>query len=451
MRGAMSILATLGTRVRGADPRHAAILRGMAIVAGFALLGKLLGAVKETAVAYRYGLAVEVDAYQFIYNLVSWPIGVWASVLTAVLVPLAAHLRAAAMTAPSARPQLQRFRAELFGLALVAGCLLALLAWGAIRVMLATAGAVPDAMARSVAIALPGLLPMLPLGFLIALESAWMLSEERHLNTLFDCIPTMFIAAAVLASPSGGVAALVWGTVAGCAAHLLALVLPGRRHEKLVRPCIGWKSPEWPWFWQGFGIMLAGQALMSLTLVIDQFQALALGTGSVATLSYANRVLSLILTLAAIAVSRATLPVFSGTGTDMDGRMLRVARYWAGAMFVVGLAVMFAAHALAPYAVEVLFERGRFGPADTLRVGTAFRFGLVQLPFYFSSMVLVSYALSQRRYRLIFWSGVIGCTAKVVGNFVLAPPLGVNGIALATGLVYACNALFFHLALGKPR
>jgi peptidoglycan biosynthesis protein MviN/MurJ (putative lipid II flippase) len=97
--------------------------------------------------------------------------------------------------------------------------------------------------------------------------------------------------------------------------------------------------------------------------------------------------------------------------------------------------------------VHVLFERGQFGAADTAAVAQVLRYGLPQMPFYFASMVLVSYALSQRRYGLVFCSGLIGCAAKIAGNLLLVPPLGVNGIALGTMLVYASNALFFWVTL----
>jgi putative peptidoglycan lipid II flippase len=195
--------------------------------------------------------------------------------------------------------------------------------------------------------------------------------------------------------------------------------------------------------------MLGGQALISFTVIIDQFQAVGLGTGAVATLGYANRVLSLILTLAAVAVARATLPVFSQSRPDGTGSLHRVATYWARLMFVMGLAVMLVSYELAPWAVKLLFERGQFAAGDTLIVTQVLRYGLPQLPFYFSCMVLVSYALSQRRYTLIFWSGVIGCAGKMVGNFLLVPLLGINGIALATMFIYGLNALFFWVSV-KP-
>jgi putative peptidoglycan lipid II flippase len=195
--------------------------------------------------------------------------------------------------------------------------------------------------------------------------------------------------------------------------------------------------------------MLAGQALMSFTVIIDQFYAVGLGTGALAMLGYANRVLSLILGLAAIAVSRATLPVFSQVSADAKGQVYRVAVSWARLMFAGGVAVMLLSYLAAPWMIRLLFERGQFDATDTAQVTEVLRYGLPQLPFYFASMVLVSYALSQRRYGLIAWSGVIGCGGKVLGNLVLVPRLGVNGIALATMAVYGLNALFFWLALRR--
>ena len=440
----MSLLNALGTRCRIADPQHLAIFRGMLTVALFTLLGKLMSAAKEMVVAYRYGLAAEVDAYQFVYNLVSWPLGIWASVLTAVLVPLVARMR---VSDPHAIP---RFRAELTGFTLMLGVALALLGGMGIGIMLLTGrSGLPAHSAQLAATALPGMLLMLPLGLLVALLSAWLLAAQRHVNTLLECVPTLFIAAAVLTFAGGGIGPLVWGTVAGCAVHLLTLLAPVTARHELVAPVFTRTSAHWQWFWQGFGIMLAGQALMSFTVIIDQFHAVGLGTGALAMLGYANRVLSLILGLAAIAVSRATLPVFSQAGVDATGDVYRVAASWARLMFAGGIVVMLLSYLIAPWAIRVLFERGQFDAADTARVSEVLRYGLPQLPFYFSAMVLVSYALSQRRHGLIFWSGVIGCGGKVIGNLLLVPHLGVNGIALAAMVVYGLNASFFWLVLRR--
>jgi len=446
-------LRALGTRFHAAAPDHAAILKGMLTVAAFVFVGKLVSAMKEMAVAYRYGLGPEVDAYQFLYTVIGWPLGVWASVLTAVLVPLAVRLR-------DRQRQLARFRAELLGVVMLAGCGLAVLAWLVLHnVFRLGQSGLPPRLAGLAEAALPGLVLLLPLGMLTALQSAWMLAAGRHLNTLLDCIPTLSIAALVMALPGGGIGALVWGTVAGSALHLLSLMAAPGRRDRQGAPRLGLSSPQWRWFWQGFGIMVGGQALMSLTVVIDQFYAAGLGTGAIAMLGYANRILSLILGLAAIAVSRATLPIFAQVHAQeaqqereqererQRMRLRAVARLWTGILFALGVLAMLASYAAAPWVVRLLYERGQFGAADTLAVAQVLRYGLPQIPFYFASMVLVSYALSARRHRLVFYSALIGCAAKIVGNLLLVPAFGVNGIALATMLVYASTGLFFWYAL----
>lgn len=442
----MTFLNALSSRARMADPHHFAIIKGMATVASFVFLGKMMSAAKEMVVAYRYGIGAEVDAYQFLYNLIGWPIGVWCSVLTAVLVPLATRMR------QLDEAELPRFRAELFGLALGLGLVLALLAWIGLRAMLLLGrSGLPGNSAQFAMQALPGLVLLLPLGLLVALQSAWMLSAGRHINTLLDSVPTFFLGAAILLFPGGGIEPLVWGTVVGCAVHLTALLIPMTRRDELEAPRFTQASPQWHWFWQGFGIMLAGQALMSLTVIVDQFYAAEMGAGSIATLGYANRILSLILSLAAIAVSRATLPVFSQSTQDGAADLHQVATYWMRLMFVLGIAAMLIGYWLVPWAVKLLFERGQFGARDTSIVAEVLRYGLPQLPFYFSSMVTVSYALSQRRYKVIFWSGVIGFAGKLIGNFLLVPALGINGIALGAAFVYGLNAAFFWYTLIRSK
>lgn len=438
------MLAVICSRIAAAHPDHHAIAKGMVWVALFVFLGKLAGAAKEMAVAYRYGVGEEVDAYLFVLNLVSWPVGVWFSVLTVVLVPLAARIR------QDAAAELPRFRAELFGLALLIGLTLATLAWlGLPSLLRAPWTGLP---ATTVALASEMVSPLvflMPLGVVISLFSAWMLAAGRHANTLLEGVPAVAIALAVLMLPGGGIEPLVWGTLAGFAFHLTSLAIPLARRAEIESPCFTRQSPHWLPFWHSFGLMLAGSALMSFIKIIDQFFAAHLGTGAIATLSYANRVLALILGLGATAVSRATLPIFSKTEAQGGAQGHRLASHWVRFLFLLGVIAMIVAWGSARWAVQLLFERGAFTLQDTLAVTGVLRYGLVQLPFYFAALVLVSYVSSQRRYTLLFWSGVIGLGSKIIGNMVLIPLFGINGIAMAWGLVYAINALFFWVAIRR--
>lgn len=119
----MRVLAVIHSRITALHPDYHAIAIAMGWVALFVFLGKVAGAVKEMAIAYRYGVSAEVDAYLLVLNLLSWPTAVWFSVFGIVLVPLVARTR---RDAPAALP---RFRAEILGLTFLAGLVLAALAW----------------------------------------------------------------------------------------------------------------------------------------------------------------------------------------------------------------------------------------------------------------------------------------------------------------------------------
>ena len=327
----MKLFWAIRARVRNAHPDHHAIAKSMAWVSLFVFVGKLAGAAKEMAIAYRYGLSREVDAYLFVFNLVNWPIGVWFSVLTVVLVPLAARMRQAE---PS---ELPRFRSELLGLVIVLGLALALAGWSGLPLLLHSSWAgLPPATAAIASDMAPRLAALAPLGVIIGLFSAWMLAAGRHTNTLLESTPALVILVALFAFPGGGAEPLVWGTLVGFACHLIALAVPLRSHGELEPPRFTRRSPEWTPFWRGFGIMLAGQALMSFTGVMDQFFAAHLGPGAIATLGYSNRILTLILGLGAVAVSRATLPVFSRAQAQGEEQVHRVANHWVKILFVLG-------------------------------------------------------------------------------------------------------------------
>ena len=405
-------------------------------------VGKIAGAAKEMAVAWRYGVSAEVDAYLFVFNLVSWPVALWFSVLMVVLVPLAARIR---QDTPADLP---RFRSELLGVSLLLGAVLTALVYVGLPFVLRSSWAGLPPGTEAIAIGMtPALTLLVPLGVVVALFSAWILAAGRHTNTLLEGVPALVLLIAVLAFPGGGVAPLVWGTVAGVGLQLVSLSFPLARRAEIEAPSFERSSPQWPTFRQGFGIMLVGQALMSVLVIVDQFFAAHIGTGAIAMLGYANRILVLILGLGATAVTRGTLPVFSEAQAQGGGQLYRVALHWVRLLFVLGVAAAVVGWLLAPWAVELLFERGAFTARDTSTVIPILRYGLAQLPFYFASLVLVSMVVSQRRYLVIAVIGALNLVTKIAANVASVPYFGVKGLMLATSVMLAMSCLFLSIAV----
>lgn len=431
-----------------ADPQsqHRKIAQGFLWVSLFVFLGKLAGAAKEMTIAWRYGVGKTVDAYVFVFNLVSWPVSIWFSVLTVVLLPLAAGLRS---DNPS---ELPRFRAELLGLTLLLGLGLGLLVWLALPALLRSSWlnfsdrALTEALSMTAGLAL-----LVPLGFVVSLFSAWLLAAGRHRNTLFEAIPAFILMMFLLLPPGLVPEPLIWGTVAGFALHMSALAIPVHRYGELRTPVFTQKSPAWRGFWGGISIMAAGQVLMSASSLIDQFFAAALEPGALSVLSYANRILTLILGLGATAVGRATLPVFSEAQIRGAAYADRLAMHWAALMFGLGVVGLFVGWIVAPWSVSLLFERGAFTASDTQRVSEIFQISLFQLPFYFSAMVLVTALATQKKYVWITLTAAVNLIIKLVFMYFLVDVYGLKGLVVSTTFMYAASTLTLLIVLKKTQ
>ena len=152
-----------------------------------------------------------------------------------------------------------------------------------------------------------------------------------------------------------------------------------------------------------------------------------------------------------MAVARATLPVFSQAQAQGGGQLHRVALHWVRLLFVLGVVALIVGWWLAPWAVELLFEHGAFTARDTEVVTEVFRYGLAQVPFYISSMVLVSLLASQARYRAIAAVAGINLIVKMAANFSIVPWLGMKGMVLGTAFMYAASLTLCWLTVQRTR
>jgi putative peptidoglycan lipid II flippase len=407
------------------------IARGMLLVAVFALVAKLAAAAKEIAIAGRFGISEVVDAYLFVLNLAGLPVTLWFTLLTVVYIPLEARLR---VESPEA---LVGFRRELFGSTLWLGMAFGVISWLALAAYFNSpmSGLTPSVRALALHIS-PWLAMTVPLGIVTHYGSVQVMSGGKHVNTLLEGVPAVVLLAVVLAIPSSEVAPLVVGTVLGAVCHLgfvaLAVVKGGRWHW----PLFTLTSPTWKLFWAGMGVMLVGQIAQTLTTIIDQLYAARLGAGAIATIGYANRLLSLALTLVATAVARASLPVFSKMHAGKEQSLWRVASRWGHLMFFTGLAIVLIGLLGAEPLVSLLFERGAFTSADTKAVSEVFRYGLVQMPFYMASLIVVYALLSGGKFKPVATIGVVNLIVKIGAAQLLIPNFGLNGLMLSTAVMY---------------
>jgi peptidoglycan biosynthesis protein MviN/MurJ (putative lipid II flippase) len=427
-----------------AEDRRIAL--GFLWVSLFVLVGKVAGAAKEMAVAWRYGVSAEVDAYVIVFNFVQWPVSLWLNVLTVALVPVL--VRAAHETPGSVRS----FRGELLAWNCLLAAAFAALAWGALPALLRSSWfsvsprVLPDALEAAKVLAL-----VAPAGMLCSYFGTLLMAQGHYRNTLLEALPSATLLVAVLAGPDWIPAPLLWGTVLGFLLQASLLAQQAGAREDLKALSFGFRSPPWRALGTSVLVMVVGQAIASLSVIVDQVLAARVGAGAASSLSYANRVMALLLGIGAVGISRATLHVFSEVQQRGASPLWRLAARWAAIGCAAGTAVALACWLAAPLLIALLFERGAFTAADTAAVSHLLRIYTAQLPFYFGTTVLMNYLAARHAHRAIALTAVAALAAKLAFIAVASAWPPVEVLAASTGVFTFAWFLAMLLAALRSR
>jgi len=249
--------------------------------------------------------------------------------------------------------------------------------------------------------------------------------------------PLITIAAILLAPKSWTVFTLAIGVVAGSIVEAAVLL-------RLLKTC----GTRFGWRWNGldadvhsvlrqYAPVLAGSVLMGSTAVVDQAMAAMLPSGSVSALSYANKIVGLIVAIGATALSTAVLPYFSHMVAEQNwvGCRHTLQRYTVLTLATtvpLTLALIALSHPL----IRLIFQRGAFTAVDTDLVSRVQICYFIQIPFYMCGMLFVRFLSSIRRNDVLMYGSAVSLALDISLNLILLRKMGIAGIALSTSLVY---------------
>lgn len=423
-----------------------ALLRGMGAVALFVAIASLLKLAQDAAIAWRLGTSASVDAYYFLMNVAGWPVAVSVALLTFLVAPADARLRS---TDPIAARQ---FRAEFLGATLLVAAFTLPLAWWIMRALAGSpVGGLHHEAAVQAAAGVAGLAAIVPLGLLGAVLSAWLVAAGRHVLALMEGIPALVVLVLVVTVPGQ---VLFWGTTAGFALQVLVMAWLLSRSGELPAPRLGRSSLQWETLSRGALLLLAAQSFFALVPLIDTFFAARLGAGTVAALSYTNRLVLGLQGLTGLALQRSGLPLLARLSVHSPDATRGAAGRWAAIMAALGLFTGVVVAIFADPLVALFFERGGFTASDRDQCATLLRYGMLQMPVFLASMALVTGLASVNARRAIALVAVVNVAVKLLASLVLVPRLGAAGLMIATACMYvaatvtAWFALRRHLASG---
>ena len=424
------------TAIGSPSPARRAVL-SMAWLLLFSLIAKAAAFAREVILASRLGIGEITDQFAVSYALAQWLPTALGTVALSTIVPTLSVLRRAS----------EGQREELISELIAVGSLVAI----AVGMLTAVAPFIARsflAVSPSLEISLPAMSVMAAAMVVVAFATPLLVAEHRQANLAFEALPALLVVLFLTVGPVPTLANLSWTTSVGyllCALSLLHLVhRAGSWPRKLS---LSLRSPGWRLLGKGSAALFVSSICTSAIVVADQAQAFNLGEGTAATLSFASRLLMLPSVILSMLVTRAMLPVFSELDPKKDRREFSqlVTRF---TLVGLGIGTVTAAltWAIAPMLVSTFFERGSFTAADTAATASALRWGILQLPAFAASIVLVQALLSHRWFVAVAISGVFNFVGKIVANALLGPVMGADGIALATSIVLTLSLILLAAA-----
>ena len=197
-----------------------------------------------------------------------------------------------------------------------------------------------------------------------------------------------------------------------------------------------------------------GGGVQQISTMLDVVWASLLPVGSISALYYADRIAQLPLGVVGIAIGTALLPLLArqlraGQADSAMANQNRAIEF--GLLLSLPSAV--ALYLLADPIVRVLFERGRFGPDDSLRSAGALAAFAVGLPAFVLVKALTPGFFAREDTRTPLYIAVSTIVVNIALNaaFLFGTPLAQVGIALATSISGCLNAFLVGSVLHRRK
>ncbi|HRK97914.1 MAG TPA: murein biosynthesis integral membrane protein MurJ [Alphaproteobacteria bacterium] len=429
------------------------LLKAMATIAGFTLLSRVAGMIRDMLTASVLGASPIADAFFVALKLPNFFRRVAAEGAFSVsFIPLYSKTLAQEGEEEAGKFSGEVFSVMLLILSVFSTILMLAMPW-VIHVI--APGFYEGTDRYEAAVSLTQItFPYLLLMSLVALLGGMLNAHNKFAP--FSAAPIIFnltlIAFMILGTPffpTAGHAMAVGVSVSGII-QLCMMAYFVRRHKIMFhwqRPKLGDKTKQL-FRLMGPGVLSAG--VFQINLFVDMIVASLLPAGAISFLYYADRLNQLPLSMAGIAVGTALLPMLSKAlvsqdkteSNDLFNRSLEFC-------FFVAIPSAVALLIIPAPMIATLFEHGKFTASETLQTSYVLMGYGIGLPAYIASKVFMT----------AFWAhgdtvtpvkiSILTALSNVALCLLLIGTLGVAGISLATGLVGWMQVYLLHKKLGR--
>ena len=420
-----------------------------AIVAAGFLVSRLLGVVRNVAIADSFGTGPELSAYWVAFRLPDLVFQLLAgATLGSAFIPTFARL-----FTKQSEEDAWRLARSVLNIVLLATIVVAVLGFvlAPVLVPVMAPGLGEDTgqqeELRSLAVDLTRLMMISPVLFAVSGMFMGILNARHHF--LFPAIaPALYnIAIIVGAVFFDDVHALAYAVVIGAGLHLVvqipALLAVGMRY----RPEAAWRDPEVREVGRLMAPRVVGLAAFQFNLLITIFFASTVSDEAISAVNYAWLITLTPLALFGMAISTAVFPTMAEQAADNLRELRRTLERSLRLILFLTLPAAAALMVLSRPLVAFFFQRGAFDATSTDIVQSALLYYAIGL-FALAAIEILSrafYALRDTRTPVMF--AVVALAVNLVLSAALVRPLEVRGLALSVSIATVVEAglLFWTL------
>lgn len=432
------------------EPASPELLRSSAVVGSMTLLSRVLGLVRDVAMASVVGASGNADAFFVAFKIPNFLRRLFAEgAFAQAFVPVLADYREDGSVV-AVRALVDRVAGVLGGTLLVV-TVLAILA-APLVAMLFAPGFVADPVkfeltAQMIRITFPYLLLISMTGFCGAILNSYGRFAVPALTPIF--LNLSLIGAALVAAPQleEPVFALAWGVALAGVVQLLFQLPFLYRLDLVPRPRWDTRHPGVRRILKLMVPALFGVSVSQINLLLDTVLASFLPTGSVSWLYYSDRLMELPLGVFGIAIATVILPSLSAHRAAARMRQFGLTLDWAvRSVLWVAVPAAVALAVLAQPILVTLFQYGEFKPRDVAMSALSLQAYSLGLAAFMLIKVLAPGYYARQDIATPVRFGIISMAANMVMNLLFVLPLlfwfgaGHVGLALATSAAAYLNA-----------
>ncbi|MDO7789037.1 murein biosynthesis integral membrane protein MurJ [Desulforamulus aquiferis] len=424
------------------------IARAALVVAVINLLSRILGFVRELAIAYMFGATAVTDAYVVAFNIPNAVFAIVIGALAVVVVPVFSEY-----VAKGQKDEAWRLFNTVITMVIVVFSVLTVVGFFAAPLLVKLTA--PGLPADTATLAIRLTVIMLPI--LIFYGLATVFQGLLNANQVF-AIPALstsvtnlvIIISALTLGGWYGVEGLAVGTVGGFVLAALIQVPKLRQQGFRFKFSTDWRHPGVRKVMYLVGPVAIGTSLNQIYLIIDRILASGLAEGSISALNFANRLILMPIGFFVLAVGTAFYP--SITKMAAESKYEELAKTVRGAFRVVTLFALPAGVGLLVLAypiIKLLFERGQFDARATEMTAIALLFYSIGLVGQAANIILTRgfYALQDTKTPVKLMGVTV--VVNVILSLLFIGPLKHGGLALANSLASLLNTVMLSWYLNK--